>query len=78
MEKYLIFKKTSETNREYVYQIGRNNIYTSEDMGSAIEFNDKDTVLNVSKYLCNRDKNNKTYYVLSMVTDIKVLESEDK
>ena len=78
MEKYLIFKKTSETNREYVYQIARNSIYTTDDMGSAIEFDDKETSLRVAKYLSDRDKNNKKYYVLSMVTDIKVLESEDK
>lgn len=78
MEKYLIFKKTSETNREYVYQISRNNIYTSDDMGSAIEFNDKKTTLSIAKYLTDRDKNRNKYFVLSMVTTIDVLESEDK
>lgn len=78
MEKYLVFKKTSETNREYVYQISRNSIYTSDDMGSAIEFDDKEISLSVAKYLTNRDKNSNKYFVLSMVTTMDVLESEDK
>lgn len=78
MEKYLIFEKTSESNREYVYQIGRSNIYTSDDIGNAIEFNNKETALMVAKYLTDRNKHSKKFFVLSMVTKIDVIESEEK
>ena len=76
MEKYLIFKKTSETNREYVYYIQRNSASTSSDLGDAIEFDSKELALMIAKYLTNRTNDNKKYYVLSMVTKIDVLEEE--
>lgn len=77
MEKYLIFKKTSETNREYVYYIQRNSTSTSDDIGNAIEFDNKELALSMAKFLTNRDNNNRKYYVLSMVTTIDVIESEN-
>lgn len=78
MEKYLIFEKTSETNRKYVYQISRNSLYTTEDIGDAIEFYDKETAMLIAKYLTKRNESNKRFYVLSMITEVKVIESEEK
>lgn len=77
MEKYVIFEKTSETNRKYVYQISRNNLYTTEDIGNAIEFYDKETAMLIAKYLTKRNETNKRFYVLSMTTEVKVIESEE-
>lgn len=76
MEKYLIFKKTSEVNRKYAYYIQRNSVSTSEDIGDAIEFDNKDLALAMVKYLSKRDK--EQYYVLSVVTTIEVVENGDE
>lgn len=76
MEKYIIFEKTSETNRKYVYQISRNSLYTTEDIGDAIEFYDKETAILIAKYLTKRNESNKRFYVLSMITEVKVIESK--
>lgn len=77
MEKYLIFEKTSETNRKYVYQIGKNSIFTTEDIGNGIEFYDKETAMLIAKYLTKRNETNKRFYVLSMITEVKVIENEE-
>lgn len=78
MEKYLIFRKTSETNREYIYQISRNSVSTQDDIGYAIEFDNRELAISMATYLTNRDSNGKKYFVLSMITTTSILESEEK
>lgn len=73
---YVIFEKSSDTNREYIYQIGRSSVYTSEDIGNAIEFYDKETVLAVKEHIHKVYSNrniNKELYVLSISTNYEVI-----
>lgn len=70
-EKYIIFKKTSDTNREYVYQFSRNNIYCDDDIGRAIEFDNKE----ICELLCNHLKKLKkeNYYTLCIKTSYSII-----
>lgn len=74
--RYVIFEKASDTNREYIYQIGRSSAYTSEDIGNAIEFYDMETVLTVKEHILKMYSNrsiNKELYVLSISTNYEVI-----
>ena len=74
--RYVIFEKTSDTNRKYVYQISRISAYTSEDIGNAIEFYDVETALLVKEHIRKiyADKNiNMDLYVLSISTSYEVV-----
>ena len=76
MARYVLFEKTSDTNRKYVYQISRCSVYTSEDIGNAIEFYDKETALMVKEHIhkiyCDRNRNMELC-VLSISTNYEVI-----
>lgn len=76
MIKYVLFEKSSDTNREYIYQINRSSAYTSNDIESAIEFYDVETTLmvkeHINKIYSDRDIN-KELYVLSISTNYEVI-----
>ena len=67
--RYVIFEKTIDTNRKYIYQISRGSVYTSEDIGNAIEFCDVDTALMVKEHIykiCANRNINKDLHVLQI------------
>lgn len=55
MEKYLIYYNETSTSKDYISTIYRNSKNTSNDMGNAIEFDDKETALKVKDYLNKRE-----------------------
>jgi len=55
MEKYIIYYNESSTSKQYIGSIYRNSKSTTADMGDAIEFEDKETALNVKDYLNKRE-----------------------
>ena len=71
----MIYKKENETNKRFIYSIGRGSCNTSGDMGDAIEFNDKEIALMLAKSLSKRDREN--YRVLSITTTIEEVMEEN-
>ena len=76
-KKYAIFKPTSSGKKEYVYEINRSSIYTTEDMHQAMFVDDVDTALCISKYLTRRTGGDPVYGVIAMVTTCEVIEEEE-
>lgn len=70
MEKYLIYFDETPTSRKYVSYLYRNSISDTKDIGSAIEFDDKQTVINVCAYLNRRERVTK-YKSLCIKTTIE-------
>ena len=77
VKKYVIFKLTSSGKKEYVYEINRSSIYTTEDIHSAMFIDDIDTALHISKYLIRRSDCNVQYQVLAIVTTCEVVEETE-
>ena len=74
MEKFVIYKEISETNREYVYYIQRNSVSFDKDIGDAIEFTNKELALSMATYLENRSTANIKLKVLSIKTTYETIE----
>ncbi len=70
MEKYIIYYNESSTSKQYISTIYRNSKSTTTDMGDAIEFEDKETVLKVKDYLNKREGVTK-YRVMCIKTTIE-------
>lgn len=70
MEKYLIYFDETPTSRKYLTYFYRNSVSDTKDIGDAIEFDEKQTALNLSEYLKRREKTNK-YKVLCVKTTIE-------
>lgn len=73
MERYVIFKETSETNREYVEYIYRTSVSYDKDIGDAIEFDNKRLALDVARYLEKR-AGNVVYKVLAIKTTMEIID----
>ncbi len=67
MEKYIVYYDENPTSKEYIATIYRNSRSTTSDIGSAIEFTDKDTALKIREYLNEREGNTK-YKVMCIKT----------
>lgn len=72
METFVVFDKTSETNREYLKTLHRANYYTDKDIGEAIEFPNKELAISIANYLNDREEC-KTFYVLKITTTEEVI-----
>lgn len=70
MEKYLIYFNEGTASKEYVHCIYRGSVSDSKDIGSAIEFDDKETALKVKDYL-NRREGTTKYKVVCIKTSIE-------
>ncbi len=75
-KKYAIFKTLSSGKKEYVYEINRNSIYTTEDIHGAMFIDDVDTALCMSKYLTRRTDGDPVFNVIAMVTTCEIVEEE--
>lgn len=69
MEKYLIYKQTSETNKVYLRVIYRTSNNNDDDIGEAIEFDNKELALMLADYLNERD--GEKYKVMLVKTTIE-------
>lgn len=72
MEKYIIYFDETQTSRKYLSTIYRNSTSESKDLGSVIEFDKKETALEVSEYLTKREKTE--YKVLCIKTTFEEIE----
>lgn len=72
MEKYIIYFDETQTSRKYLSTIYRNSTTESKDLGSAIEFDKKETALEMSEYLTKREKTE--YKVLCIKTTFEEIE----
>lgn len=73
MNTYVIFEQVTDTNRQYVTQIYRTSIYTSKDIGDAIEFDTIDEAKIVRDLVARRDKS-KTYRILELVMTKNIID----
>ena len=72
MEKYVIYYYESATNKKYIGTIYRNSVNDTKDIGDAIEFEDRETAINVKNYLSKREKED--YKVLCIKTTFDEVE----
>lgn len=76
VKKYVIFKTKSSGEKEYVYEINKNNVYTTNDIHSAMLIDDVDAALVMSKYITRRESGSYLYQVMSIITTCEVIEEE--
>ena len=69
MEKYIIYKQTSETNKVYLRTIYRTSNNNDDDIGEAIEFDNKELALLLANYINERD--GEKYKVMRVKTTIE-------
>ncbi len=73
MNKYVIFEQSTETNRDYVTQIYRTSVYTSKDVGDAIELDTIEEAKIIRDIVSRRNKM-KNYKILEIVTTNNIIE----
>jgi len=69
MEKYIIYKQTSETNKVYLRTIYRTSNTNDDDIGEAIEIDNKELALLLASYINKRD--DEKYKVMRVKTTIE-------
>ena len=69
MEKYIIYKQTSETDKVYLRTIYRTSNNNDDDIGEAIEFDNKELALLLASYINERD--DEKYKVMLVKTTIE-------
>lgn len=71
MEKYILQRIYDSDKPVYLATIYRGSLSHSSDIGEALEFEDKETALNICKYVNERKDSSYTYKVLLVKTVIE-------
>ena len=71
MKKYILQRIYDSEKPVYLTAIYRGSLSNSSDIGDALEFEDKETALNICKYVNERKDTSYTYKVLSIKTVIE-------
>lgn len=69
MEKYLIYKDVNDMNRNFLRTIYRSSISEDNDIGEAIEFDNKELALLLADFLNKRE--NEKYKVMLVKTTME-------